>query len=230
VCDPDGSNLAQVTNVQSLTGSPRWSPDGRYIAFDTRRDQHSEIDVVQFPSGQSHRLISFPDADAVVPSWSRNGRWVYFASNRGGRLMHIWKVAVQDGVADYRSAAQVTKMVSYAAFEAFDGRLLFYADPPRPGIWTASPDGNRETALWKGPGPDQWSNWALSQEGMYFLGPAQPGPAIEFLDFKTQLVSHIGKLERQAFYGFALAPDGESLIYSQQDHNEREILIMSPFQ
>lgn len=230
VCDADGSDLVQITNVQSLTGSPRWSPDSHYIAFDTRRGEHSEIDVVEVPGDQIHRLIAFPDADSVVPSWSRDGRWLYFASNRGGKLMHIWKVAVHDGEADTRSLTQVTRMVGYAAFEAPDGRLLFYADPPVPGIWIASQDDRPETTLWKGPGPDQWSNWAVNDDGIYFLAPAQPGPTIDFLNFRTRQVSKIGQLERQAFYGFALAPDGKTLIFSQQDHNEREIVIMSEFQ
>ena len=230
VCDPDGSELVQMTNLQSLTGSPRWSPDSRHIAFDTRRALHSEIDVLEIMGGQIHRLINFPDADSVVPSWSRDGRWIYFASNRGSHLMHIWKVAVHDSDADIASVAQVTRAVGYAAFEAPDGRLLFYGDPPLPGIWIAPQDGSRESALWKGPGPDQWSNWALTDGGMYFLAPAQPGPAIQYLNFQTRQVSEIGKLEKQAFYGFALAPDGKSLIFSQQDHNEREILIMDQFQ
>jgi Tol biopolymer transport system component/DNA-binding winged helix-turn-helix (wHTH) protein len=230
VCDADGSNLAQLTNAQSLTGSPRWSPDGRYIAFDSRPEQHSEIDVVEFPRGTPHRLVSFPDADSVVPSWSHDGRWLYFASNRGGKLLHIWKIAVHDGIADPGSTSQITTAVGYAAFESADGRLLFYADPPLPGIWIAPRHGKRETVMWRGPGPDQWSNWVVTEEGMYFLAPGHPGPTIEFLNFKTRQVSQIAYLERPSFYGFALAPDGKSLIYSQQDRNEREILIMSHFQ
>jgi Tol biopolymer transport system component/DNA-binding winged helix-turn-helix (wHTH) protein len=40
----DGSNAVQLTHYRGpLTGTPRWSPDGREIAFDTRSNGKSEI-------------------------------------------------------------------------------------------------------------------------------------------------------------------------------------------
>ena len=46
ICNADGSDLTQATDLQRFAGSPRWSPEGRYIAFDFRRHQHSEIDIL----------------------------------------------------------------------------------------------------------------------------------------------------------------------------------------
>jgi len=34
LCDADGSNLVQLTDFDSPSGTPRWSPDGRRIVFD----------------------------------------------------------------------------------------------------------------------------------------------------------------------------------------------------
>jgi eukaryotic-like serine/threonine-protein kinase len=37
IAKPDGSNPVRVTSMNGpLTGTPRWSPDGRYLAFDSR--------------------------------------------------------------------------------------------------------------------------------------------------------------------------------------------------
>ena len=84
-CDSDGSNPTQVTRLERYAGSPHWSPDGRYIAFDFRSEGHSQIYLVEVASGATRPVISFPNADNVSPSWSRDGSLIYFASNRGGK-------------------------------------------------------------------------------------------------------------------------------------------------
>ena len=35
-CDCDGSNCGQLTSLRGTAGGARWSPDGRYIAFEFR--------------------------------------------------------------------------------------------------------------------------------------------------------------------------------------------------
>jgi hypothetical protein len=124
----------------------------------------------------------------------------------------------------------VTRNGGIAAFESADGRDLFYTKPSEPGIWEMSLDRDRESAVWRGPGPDYWSNWAVTREGIYFLAPkAELPPEIEFLDFKTRKVSRIAKLGKPSFYGLAVSPDGRSLVYSQWVRSEHNILIMNNF-
>jgi Tol biopolymer transport system component/DNA-binding winged helix-turn-helix (wHTH) protein len=229
ICDADGSNPIQVTSLQSFAGSPHWSPDGLYLAFDYRPGRHSEIHVVEVPGGPPHPIAVFPDADNVVPSWSRDGQWIYFASNRGGNF-DIWKVAVRDGTAIQNAPVRITKTGGFAAMESADGRSLLFSKQFDPGIRTVSRDGGAERSLWAGPGPDDWANWALARNGMYFLAAkAATPPEIEFLDFKKRQISHVAKLERDSFYGLALSPDGKSLIYSQHDRDEHDILIVKNF-
>ncbi len=229
ICGSDGSNLLQLTNLHTLTGSPQWSPDSRYIAFDSRPAQHSEIDVVDVPQGEPRPVAKFPDADAFIPSWSINGRWIYFSSNRGGKEPNVWKVAIQNGAAGSAPPIQVTSGHGVGTVESSDGRLLFYRNSPHPGIWALPRDGGKEIALWTGPGPDLWSNWALAWNGVYFLAPGLPGPQVEFFDFGTRLVSHIAKLDRPSFYGLALSPNGKYLIFSQQDKSQHQIFVVSGF-
>ena len=82
-CDADGSNPVQITDLQRFTGSPRWSPDGRYLAFDYRRREHSEIHVIGSAGGSPHPVAAFTDADNMIPSWSRDGHWIYFLTTAG---------------------------------------------------------------------------------------------------------------------------------------------------
>jgi Tol biopolymer transport system component/DNA-binding winged helix-turn-helix (wHTH) protein len=225
ICNADGSNLAPATGLQGFAGTPRWSPDSRYLAFDYRPRNHSEIHVLEVAGGHSHSVATFPDADNMIPSWSRNGEWIYFGSNHGSKGTQIWKVALKDG-----ATVQVTNHGGLAAFESVDGRRLFYTKLAEPGIWTVPVDGGSESAVWPGPGPDHWSNWAVTKNGIYFLAPegASP-PEIQFLDLTTKRISHIARLEKPSFYGLTVSPDNSSLIYSQWDRFEHDIVVMNNF-
>jgi hypothetical protein len=55
-----------------------------------------------------------------VPSWSRDGKWIYFRSDHTGRN-EIWRAPFAGG-----SSEQVTRDGGFAAFESVDGQTLFY--------------------------------------------------------------------------------------------------------
>jgi Tol biopolymer transport system component len=84
VCDVAGHNLLQWTSIGGrLTGTPRWAPDSRHVAFDSRAGENSDIYVML--EGGAPRRITSEASDDVVPSWSSDRRWIYFSSNRTGR-------------------------------------------------------------------------------------------------------------------------------------------------
>jgi len=85
------------------------------------------------------RRVTTGDSDDVVPSWSRDGRWVYFVSNRSGENQ-VWKVPAEEA-----KAVQVTRKGGFAAFESIDGRYLYYAKSrDASGIWRVPVDGGEE--------------------------------------------------------------------------------------
>ena len=116
MCDTAGSNLVQLTSPGGFNGTPRWSPDGRRIAFDGQWGIH----VIDVDGGPSRRVAS-DIPDGVVPSWSRDGQWIYFASARTGRS-EVWKVPAAGG-----QAVRITRRGGFAAFESPDGKSLYYA-------------------------------------------------------------------------------------------------------
>jgi len=68
---------------------PRLSPDGRQVAVQVTENRQTHIWLLDVTTGASQRLTleGSRNADAV---WSPDGRWVYFASNRGGD-QDIWR-------------------------------------------------------------------------------------------------------------------------------------------
>ena len=175
----------------------------------------------RFPADPRDPWLPFPNEDSVVPNWSRDGRWAYFASNRGGKILHIWKAPLSDG-----SPIQVTKHSGFGIAESADG-VMYYTRLSEPGILRIAPGVNAETFFWKGPGPDNWSNWALSDHGIYFID-SQPNsdPEIKFIDFMKRSITSIAKLEKPSFYGLALTPNRKALVYAQHDRTEQDIVLM----
>lgn len=90
-CDSDGSNAHQLTFLHALmTGSPRWSPDGNRIVFDSNVAGRYTLYTISADGGKPRRLATSP-ADDAVGSWSRDGKSIYFASDRSGEWQ-VWKM------------------------------------------------------------------------------------------------------------------------------------------
>jgi dipeptidyl aminopeptidase/acylaminoacyl peptidase len=77
-------------NTRSLTGTPkqkdwnpRWSPDGKTIAFLSQRSGFSEVWLVAFESSEIRQLTK-TQHDISDISWSNDGRWIAGTINREG--------------------------------------------------------------------------------------------------------------------------------------------------
>src|SRR5262249_17834641 len=84
IAGADGSNPIQITSRWAI-GPPSWSPDGQKIAFDWRAGGKPEIYAVPLSGGKPMALTN-SSSENVCPNYSRDGKWIYFASNRGGRF------------------------------------------------------------------------------------------------------------------------------------------------
>jgi len=148
---------------------------------------------------------------AWCPAWSRDGQWIYFASDHASKTFHLWKVPVKGGV-----PVEVTKNSGFAAFESLDGAYVFYAKLSEPGIWRVPRGGGSESQFWRGPGPDNWGNWAVSKDAIYFIESKRGAKSvIERLDLETKRISQVATLERPSFYGLTSRLGSQSFFHSQ---------------
>src|SRR5258706_12390634 len=105
-------------------GSPRWSPDGKRLAYDSRGDGRYRIILADLNTGDRHVLTTEP-MDGARPSWSRDGRWVYFSSIREG-FRQIWKAPAGGG-----QAIRVTKNGGVGALGTKETPPPHYFKKPR---------------------------------------------------------------------------------------------------
>lgn len=79
----DGSDLRRITHYNSLTLSPRWSPDGRRLAFTSFKDGNPDIYLQDLESGKTEKLVSYPGLN-LPGSWSRDGARLLVTLSREG--------------------------------------------------------------------------------------------------------------------------------------------------
>jgi hypothetical protein len=152
----------------------------------------------------------------LVPSWSNDGKWIYFASHRSGEDQ-VWRVPFAGG-----PAAQVTQQGGFATAESFDGQTLYYAKTrfENPEIWQVPVGGGTERRVSPLLRPRTWANWALTEKGILFLNDENdPAVTLEFYDFATSGVHPVSELEKQSFW-LSASKDGKSAWYNDLENRE----------
>jgi Tol biopolymer transport system component len=224
-CNSDGSNCAQVTSLHGTAATARWSPDGRCIAFEFRPQERAEIYVVDVDGGPVRMLSTLPGADNLAPNWSRDGHWIYFTSNRGGGPFQLWKVPATGG-----DPVRITKKGGVYGIESADARSLYYAKFEVPGIWKMPlPDGE-ETRVLDQSGGEGWSSWALTPNGIYFIdGDTEGHATLAYFEFAAHRTVRISAMDKPPSVGLAVAPDGRSILYVQNEFSESNIMLVQNF-
>ena len=105
---------------------PNWSPHGYRIAFWANTKSTRDIWTARAAGGDPVPVTS----DAAVdwsPVWSRDGRYLYFASDRGGS-MNLWRVPIDEVSGKTRGAPeQFTTPAQSSGLMSFSGDGLHMA-------------------------------------------------------------------------------------------------------
>jgi dipeptidyl aminopeptidase/acylaminoacyl peptidase len=76
----DGGEPKQLTSGESSNSSPRWSPDGKRIAFISTREGGSQIWTMDINGGDLKRITNISTGASGL-LWSPDGRWIAFVSD-----------------------------------------------------------------------------------------------------------------------------------------------------
>jgi Tol biopolymer transport system component len=237
----EGGNLLRLTSLarSGSVGSPRWSPDGKNIAFDFLAEGDTRPDIyVVGASGGPPRRVTQADAPDVRPSWSRDGRWIYFASHRSGQWQ-VWKVPT-DGE-DERDALPVTRGGGYAAIESLDGEHLYFSrrrgvpQDPENAIWRVPVEGGDEEMVVESLLSSD-TNWDVAADGIYFVDrldtPASRDAwVVKFLSFDPRAVTEVARLKhapRLMGPAFSVSSDGRWVLVSQLKE-ESDLMLVENF-
>ncbi len=219
ISDRQGRNPLMIPINGPFHGSPRWSPDSGRIAYDARIQSYAQVMVVSSMGG-TPKQITTDNFENVVPSWSHDGQWIYYCSNRSGR-QEIWRIRPDGGASE-----QVTRNGGFDSQESRDGKYLYYSRSRiQPTVLCRrTPEGAEEMLVPEARG----RVWVAGNEGVYFLKAKD----LMYLDLATRKIVKV----LSATNGFDLAtrsidlsPDGRELLWSQIDSYSYDIALVENF-
>ncbi len=213
LADADGRNPTRLTRGPGRgQGWPGWAPDGRAIVFDSvGEDENRDVWVIGADGSGLRRLTRDPAAD-LHPSWSRDGRFVYFASDRTG-AREIWRIPSAGGAEE-----QLTHGGGQFPLESFDGQTLYYlkSDDGGPLVARSKAGGDERTVL-----PCVRSfGFAVAPGGIVHhdcfteQNAGSPQRELRFWDARTGQDRVLASVTTDAFGNLSVAPDGRSLVYA----------------
>jgi dipeptidyl aminopeptidase/acylaminoacyl peptidase len=171
-----GGEAIQLTNGAEAENSPRWSPDGKAIAFVAKRgdNEFNQIYVLAIDGGEARQVTTHGSAVSEI-SWTPDGAALFFNApeaktseekardrvrddvysyDENYKQTHLWKVTVSTKT-ESRITSGDFSVTNYELSE--DGRKIVYHRAPTPllgdgdrsEIWVADASGANAVQLTK---------------------------------------------------------------------------------
>ncbi len=118
----DGAEVARLTTDPAEDFAAAWSPDGRTIAFNSKRGGHSELFLAGSDGSNQRRLLDAGSDRALSPVWSTDGRRLVYYRETGDGKDQI-HVVMADGTGD-RNLTQDQFNNVYPGWTP-DGRVVY---------------------------------------------------------------------------------------------------------
>lgn len=165
----DGSSVHTLSRAEAIDGVhslPAWSPNGKWLAFNTfnTHESHHRLFVIR-PDGSHRRQLNY----GTYPTWSPNGKLIAFERDHG-----IWVIGLTEQRARRISAYGDCptwfprgKWIAFLANRQEVESKLVTVRPDGRGRRTLATAANCYAFGWAEPSPPAWSRDGRS---IYFVG------------------------------------------------------------
>ncbi len=219
VLDLDTGLLAQLTHNNAVDWIPSWSPDGKRIAFTTKRQGNYDIWVMNADGSNQKPWITLPAWDEYA-RWSPDGSRVAFASTGETNGTPNSEIFVGSSNTNLRRVTRNTGADQWPSWSPDGQQLACSSD--RDGNWDVyvfAADGGNDTNWTADTADEVQPAWSPDGQWIAFIRKAQitPGEAANFGDV------WIGKRDRSEFRRLtqdgragdaAWSPDGNYIVFA----------------
>jgi Tol biopolymer transport system component len=204
-----------------------WSPSGDRIGFASYSSERDSLDIFVVKATGGTLVNMTPDEYwEYAPSWTPNGRWIYYSSAREGK-MQICRIPAEGGPSEQvtEDGGEVPKVVS-------DDEFYFWRED---GIWrlnstslstpSLSRDEFEETRiLEKELGFFSWNVW---RGQIVYLDEVEDRPVIEMFDPVTGQFDRLYTFEKGTIFGngVTISPDGQWVVYGQREDESDSMYV-----
>jgi dipeptidyl aminopeptidase/acylaminoacyl peptidase len=230
-----------TTNKKSDT-SPRWSPDGKRLAFISAREEKPQIFLMPVGGGEPERLTEHKGGVRSI-AWSPDGKSIAFIADQeptpdeekrikekddavvvdtNHKFTRLWVIDVATRAARMLATGEV---VASDPQWSPDGTRIAYATNPTPraddqslsDIWVIPVAGGAARPLAAGAGSDQSPRWSPDGSQIAFI----TSPASDVRQLRLAVIPSVGGQARMIAPEFlyspqapSWSPDGRTLYFS----------------
>lgn len=199
--------------------APRWSPDGRSIAYQARTDDSYDVFVVSTQGGTPQAVASGP-GDEVNPRWSRDGRAVFFGSDREG-AWDVWRVPAAGG-----TPVRMTKTGAFVGEESPDGTRILFMRPREPGLYAVAPGGGAVERVADLPA-QAWADWHVTPDGLYSVVAVDGHPRLARLTPRgPEVISDVLRGLTPYRPSVTISQDGSTYAWGRVDRAENDLMVI----
>lgn len=218
--DAETGVARRVTNGPEVDSRPAWHPDGSRLAF--LRDDSETLKIWSLDIATGEETLLFEDESIVLdPAWAPDGERLYFSAATEGDL-DIWEFSLET-----REPARVTsgRGLEVRPQPLADGRLAYLSKgrSSQDAVVVRDADGTEVTLRAESIASQARPAAAREQAVLAVNWPAGDGED----GYRLMLLDpeRADPMELVAARGLPLTPaftaDGESVIYTEADENER---------
>jgi TolB protein len=219
----DGTELVQVTNFQSLTLAPRWSPDCKFIAFTSYRNGNPDLYIKSTNGAKVDKVANF-DGINMAGSWSRDGRKLLLTLSKDGNE-EIYKMDLGS-----RNVERITNNFAIdvsPAWSSDNKRIAFVSNRSgSPQIFTMDTDGNDVKRITYAGSYNTSPSWSPKDNRIAYEGLLEGRFQIFSVneDGSNPLQLTFDKVDHESP---SWSPDGRYLVFSTRSSGKHRICVMN---